>query len=86
MGMLSWYLTLMEHRLNVFEKKMSRILGTKRQETRGCNEELHKLYSSQIIINVIIFRIPFDALTSRAEKKHRYNNSQSNIKSKIGKK
>jgi hypothetical protein len=46
-------LTLMEHRLRVFENKsLWRIFGPKRDEVTGGwrklhNEELHNLYSSQ---------------------------------------
>jgi hypothetical protein len=46
-----------EHRLRVFENRVLRILGPKRDEVTGGwrklhNEELHDLYSSSSIIRV----------------------------------
>jgi hypothetical protein len=58
-GCETWSLTLRaEHRLRVFENRVLRIFGPKRDEvTGGCiklhNEKLHKLYSSPNIIGMI---------------------------------
>jgi hypothetical protein len=58
-GCDTWYLTLREHRLRVFENRvLRRIFGPKRDEVAGdCrrlrNEELHNLYSSPDIIRQV---------------------------------
>jgi hypothetical protein len=58
-GCETWSLTLREeHRLRVFENRVLRIFGPKRDEETGDwrklhNEELHNLYSSPSIIRVI---------------------------------
>jgi hypothetical protein len=54
----AWSLTLREHKLRVFENRVLRIFGSKRDEvTEGCrklhNEELHNLYSSASIMRMI---------------------------------
>jgi hypothetical protein len=55
-----WPLTLMEeHRLRVFEKRMLRIFGPKRDEVTGGwkkvhNEELHNLYFSPSTIRMMM--------------------------------
>jgi hypothetical protein len=55
----TWPLTLREeHRLRVFEKRVLRIFGLKRNEVMGVwrklhNEELHNLYSSPSTILMI---------------------------------
>jgi hypothetical protein len=46
------------HRLRVFQNRLMRIFGPKRDEVKGGwrklhNEELHNLYSSPIIIRMI---------------------------------
>jgi hypothetical protein len=57
-----WDLKLREeHRLRVFENKVLRMFGPKREEMAGCwrrlhNEELHDLYTSPNIIKVIKLR------------------------------
>jgi hypothetical protein len=48
-----------EHRLRVFENRVLRIFGAKRDEVTGCwrklhNEELHNLYPSPNIIRMIM--------------------------------
>jgi hypothetical protein len=54
----TWSLTLREeHRVRVFENRVLRIFGLKRDEVTGGwrklhNEELHNLYSSQSIISM----------------------------------
>jgi hypothetical protein len=53
----TWFLTFWEaHRLRVFENRMLRIFGPKRDEMRRVeklhNEELHSLYSSPDIIRI----------------------------------
>jgi hypothetical protein len=58
-GCGSWSLTLREeHRLRVFENRVLRIFGLKRDEMIGDwrklrNEELHNLYCSPSIIRII---------------------------------
>jgi hypothetical protein len=58
-GCETWSLTLKkEHRLRVFENRVLRRFGPKRDEVTGGwrklhNEELHGLYSSPSIIRVI---------------------------------
>jgi hypothetical protein len=58
-GCETWSLTLREkHRLRVFENRVMRIFGPKRDEVTGerrklHNEELHDLYSSSSIIRII---------------------------------
>jgi hypothetical protein len=58
-GCETWSLTLREeHRLTVFENKVLRIFGPKRDEVMGGwrklhNEELRDLYSSPSIIRII---------------------------------
>jgi hypothetical protein len=58
-GCETWSLTLREeHKLRVFEKRVLRIFGLKRDEVTGGwrklhNEELHNLYSSPSIIRMI---------------------------------
>jgi hypothetical protein len=57
-GCETWSLTLREeHRLRVFEKRVLRIFGPKREVTRDWrklrNEKLHILYSSPDIITMI---------------------------------
>jgi hypothetical protein len=58
-GCKTWSLTLREeHRLRVFEKRVLRIFGPKRDEVAGewrklHNKELHDLYSSPSIIRII---------------------------------
>jgi hypothetical protein len=58
-GCETWSLTLREeHRQKVFENRVLRIFGLKRDEViKGCrklhNEELHNLYSSPNIIRMI---------------------------------
>jgi hypothetical protein len=58
-GYEAWSLTLQEeHRLRVFENRLFRISGPKREEETGGwrklhNEELHKLYSSPSIIRMM---------------------------------
>jgi hypothetical protein len=57
-GCETWSLTLRkEHRLRVFENRMLRIFGPKREEDGSwrklCNDELHSLYSSPNIVRVI---------------------------------
>jgi hypothetical protein len=57
-GCEAWSLTLgEEHRLKVFENRVLRIFGPKRDEDRSwrklCNDELHNLYSSPNIVRVI---------------------------------
>jgi hypothetical protein len=58
-GCGTWSLTLREeHRLEVFENRVLRIFGPKREEVAGGwrrlhNEELHKLYASPNIVRVI---------------------------------
>jgi hypothetical protein len=46
-----------EHRLRVFENRVLRIFGPKREEDGSCrklhNDELHSLYSSPNIVGVI---------------------------------
>jgi hypothetical protein len=57
-GCETWSLTLREeHRLRVFENRVLRIFGPKRDEMTGGwrkvhNEELHNLYSSSSIIRM----------------------------------
>jgi hypothetical protein len=50
-----------KHKLRVFENRMLRIFGPKRDGVTGgwrklCNEELHNLYSSPSIIRIIVSR------------------------------
>jgi hypothetical protein len=57
-GCETWSLTLREeHRLRVFENRMLRIFGPKREEDGSCrklhNDELHSLYFSPNIVKVI---------------------------------
>jgi hypothetical protein len=58
-GCETWSLTLREeHRLRVFENRVLRICGPKKDEVTRCwrklhNEELHNLYSSPSIIRMI---------------------------------
>jgi hypothetical protein len=58
-GCETWSLTLREeHRLRVFENRVwRRIFGPKREEDGSCrklhNDEIHRLYSSLNIVNVI---------------------------------
>jgi hypothetical protein len=58
-GCETWSLTVREeHKLRVFENRMLRILGPKRDGVTGGwrklhNEELHNLYSSPSIIRII---------------------------------
>jgi hypothetical protein len=57
-GYETWSLTLREeHRLRVFENRVLRIFGPKRQEDGSWrklhNDELHSLYSSLNIVRVI---------------------------------
>jgi hypothetical protein len=57
-GFETWSLTLREeHRLRVFENRMLRIFGPKREEDGSWrklhNDELHNLYSSPNIVRVI---------------------------------
>jgi hypothetical protein len=58
-GSETWSLTLREeHRLRVFENRVLRIFGPKRDEVTGewrklHNEELHKMYSSPDIIRQV---------------------------------
>jgi hypothetical protein len=58
-GREAWYQTLREkHRLRVFENRVLRIFGSKRDEVRGewrrtYNEKLYALYSGPNIIRVI---------------------------------
>jgi hypothetical protein len=59
MDMKTWSLTLREeHRMRMFENRVLRIFGPRRDEvTGGCrklyNEELHNLYCSPSIIRFI---------------------------------
>jgi hypothetical protein len=55
MGVKTWSFTLREeYRLGVYEKKMLRIFGPKREEvTGGWKKLLHNLYSSLYIIRMI---------------------------------
>jgi hypothetical protein len=61
-GCETWSLTLREkHRLRVFENKVLRIFGPKRDEVTGGwrklhNEQLHNLYSSPSTIRMIMGR------------------------------
>jgi hypothetical protein len=60
-GCETWSLTLMEeHRLRVFENRVLRIFGPKREEDGSWrklhNDELHRLYSSPNIVRVIKLR------------------------------
>jgi hypothetical protein len=58
-GCETWFLLLREeHRLRVYEKRMLRIFGPKREEeirgwTKQHNKEIHSLYASPNIIQVI---------------------------------
>jgi hypothetical protein len=58
-GCETWFLTLREeHRLRVFENRVLRIFGSKRDEVTESlrklhNEEFHNLYSSPSIIRMI---------------------------------
>jgi hypothetical protein len=57
-GCKTWSLTSREeHRLRVFENRVLRIFGPKREENRSWrklhNDELHSLYSSPNIVRVI---------------------------------
>jgi hypothetical protein len=58
-GCETWSLTVREeHKLRVFENRVLRIFGPKRDEAKGGwrklhNEELHNLYSSPSIIRII---------------------------------
>jgi hypothetical protein len=58
-GCETWSLTLREeHRLKVFENRVLRIFGPRRDEVTGgwrklLNEEFHNLYSSPSIIRMI---------------------------------
>jgi hypothetical protein len=57
-GCKTWSLTLREeHRLRVFENRVLRIFGPKREEDGSWrtlhNDELHSLYSSPNIVRVI---------------------------------
>jgi hypothetical protein len=58
----TWSLTLREeHRLRMFDNRVLRIFGPKRDEVMGgwrklYNEELHNLYSSPSIIRIIKLR------------------------------
>jgi hypothetical protein len=58
-GCDTWYLTLRkEHRLRVFENRVLRIFGPKRDEMTGGwrklhNEELHNLHSSPSIVKIM---------------------------------
>jgi hypothetical protein len=58
-GCETWSLTVREeHKLRVFENRVLRIFGAKRDEVTGgwrklYNEELHNLYSSLSIIRII---------------------------------
>jgi hypothetical protein len=57
-GCETWSLTLREeHRLRVFENRMLRIFGPKREEDgswkKMLNDELHSLYFSPNIVEVI---------------------------------
>jgi hypothetical protein len=53
-GCETWYLTLRdEHGLRVFENKVLRIFGYKREEVMGGWRKLHNLCSSSNIIRVI---------------------------------
>jgi hypothetical protein len=57
-GCETWSLTLREgHRLRVFENRVLRIFGSKREEDGSWrklhNDELHSLYSSPNIVRVI---------------------------------
>jgi hypothetical protein len=53
-GRETWSLTLREeHRLRVFENRVLRIFGTKRDEETGDWRKLHNLYSSPSIIRMV---------------------------------
>jgi hypothetical protein len=58
-GCETWYITLTkEHRLRVFQNRVMRIFGPRRDEVTGDwrilhNEELHNLYYSPSIIRMI---------------------------------
>jgi hypothetical protein len=58
-GCATWFLTLSEeHRVRVFENRVLRIFGPKREEVAGGwirlhNETIHNLYSSPDSIQVI---------------------------------
>jgi hypothetical protein len=62
-GCETWSLTIREeHRLRVFDNRVLRIFGSKRDEVTGewrklHNEELHDLYSSPSIIRIIKSRM-----------------------------
>jgi hypothetical protein len=66
-GCEPWFLTLREeHRLRVFENRVMRIFGPKRDEMMGGwrklhDEELHNLYSSPSIIRMVKSRRIFRA-------------------------
>jgi hypothetical protein len=61
-GCETWSLTVREeHKLRVFENRVLRIFGPKRDVVTGglrklYNKELHNLYSSPSIIRIIKFR------------------------------
>jgi hypothetical protein len=62
-GCKTWSLTLREeHRLRVFENRVLRIFGPKREEDGSWrklhNDELYSLYSSLNIVRVIKLRSP----------------------------
>jgi hypothetical protein len=77
-GCETWSLTLREeHRLRVFENRVLRIFGPKRNEETGGwrklhNEELHNLYSSPSIIGMIKNDEMGGACSTNGEKRNAY--------------
>jgi hypothetical protein len=75
-GCETWSLTLREkHRLRVFENRVLRVLGPRRDEVTGGwrklhNEELRDLYSSSSIIRIIKSRRWVGHVTRMGEKRN----------------